>query len=120
MFVLELYFLLYRVPRMMTRLARERSRSAVRWSLLGIAAWLGAEFAVMIGAGIVYGLGVAFLNWPEPMTQGFKAFSYVLALVAALVSTTVVSRMLMRIPAEEDFAAPPLPPEFSPEAQGGN
>jgi len=54
MFILELYFLLFRVPKMMTRLARQRGRSALRWSLVGIGAWLGAEFAVIFAGGIVY------------------------------------------------------------------
>lgn len=120
MFVLELYFLLYRVPKMMTRLARERGRSAVRWSFLGIAAWLGAELAVMFGAGIVYGLGEALLDWPEPIAPGFKVFSYLLALVAALISTTIFSRILMRIPVAESLASPPPPPEFSGESQRAN
>jgi hypothetical protein len=42
--MLELYFVLYRIPKMMTQLARERHRSAVAWSLFGILAWIGAEF----------------------------------------------------------------------------
>lgn len=120
MFVLELYFLLYRVPKMMTRLARERGLSAVRWSFLGIGAWLLAEVAVMVGAGIVYGMGVALLGWPEPVAPGFRVLSYLLALIAALVSTTIVSRILMKIPAEESFPAPPPPPEFRAESQRGN
>jgi len=117
MFVLELYFLFYRVPKMMTRLARERGCSAWRWSLLGIGAWVGAELLVLLGAGFVYGIGEAVLGWPMPITPGFKALAYVLALVAALLSATLVSRILMRTPTEKHFPVPPLPPEFSREPE---
>ena len=58
----ELYFILYRVPKMMSRLARERNRGAVAWSLMGIAAWLGAELVVMLSSGIIYALGSIFLG----------------------------------------------------------
>ncbi len=110
MFVLELYFLLYRVPKMMIKLARQRGLSALRWSLLGIGAWLGAEFAVLFGGGIVYGIGQELLGWPEPINAGYKLLVYVLTLVAALLSTTLVSRILSKQPAPEIL--PPLPPEF--------
>ena len=63
--MLELYFLIYRIPKMMTRLARERNRSALAWSLMGVGAWLGAELFVLFGAGLIYGTGsvLARLRW---------------------------------------------------------
>ena len=68
--MLELYFVLYRIPKMMTRLARERNRRALAWSLLGVAAWIGAELAVAFGFGVAYGLGSIFLGWEPEMTVG--------------------------------------------------
>ena len=70
MLVLELYFLLYRIPRLMSGLARERNRSALAWSLFGIGAWIGAEVGVMLVASITHGLGIALLNWPAEMNPG--------------------------------------------------
>jgi hypothetical protein len=55
--MLELYFLIYRIPRMMTRLARERNRSALAWSLMGVGAWLGAELFVLFDASLIYVTG---------------------------------------------------------------
>lgn len=118
MIVVELYFLFYRVPKMMGRLARERGRSAWRWSLLGIGAWLGAEFAVILLGGIIYAFGEALLGWPSPMDPGFKLVNYILALVAALLSTTIVARILRSTSTEQP--APPPPPEFFPESEGAN
>ena len=117
MFILELYFLFYRVPKMMTRLARERGRSALGWSLLGIGAWVGAELIVLFGAGLLYGIGEAVLGWPMPIPAGFKVLAYVLALVAALLSATLISRILMRPRTEKHFPVPPRPPEFSRESE---
>jgi len=119
MFVLELYFLFYRVPKMMTRLAREHGQSALRWSLLGIGAWLAAEFAVLITAGVIYALGVEILDWPMPIHPGYKGLAYLLALIAALLSPTLVSRVLTR-KSKQKLSAPPPPPEFQQESQHAN
>jgi Kef-type K+ transport system membrane component KefB len=113
MFVLELYFIFYRVPKMMTRLARERNRSALRWSLLGMGAWIGAEFFVAIAFALIYEIGAAVLDWPRPEPVGLRVLSYFLALVAALGSTTIVSRVLMSKSKEQSFPVPPPPPKFS-------
>jgi hypothetical protein len=120
MFVLELYFLFYRLPKMMTRLARERGRSALRWSLAGIGAWVGAELAVLLSAGIVYGVGAELLDWPMPVPSGFKALAYLLALLAALLSATLVSRILTRKRSGGSLLPPPPPRDFSQEFENGH
>ena len=115
MFVLELYFIFYRVPKMMTRLARERNCSALGWSLMGMGAWVGAEFLVIFVFGMIYGFGIALAGWPSPIPSGLKLVVYVFALVAALLSATIVSRILTRQPKEQNFSSPPPPPEFHSE-----
>jgi hypothetical protein len=114
--MLELYFILYRVPKMMTRLARERHRSALRWSLLGIGAWVGAEFVVLFASGILYAVGAIVMGWPMPIPGGVKLVVYVLALGAALLSVTIISRILTRKPKEARFLTPPPPPDFHSES----
>ncbi len=116
MFIFELYFIFYRVPKMMTRLARERNRSALKWSLLGMGAWVVAEFVVLFGSGTLYGIGAIFLAWPMPIPEVVKVIVYVLGLVAALLSVTIVSRILTRKPRERSFLAPPPPPDFHSES----
>jgi hypothetical protein len=113
MFVLELYFLLYRLPKMMTRLARERRRSALAWSLIAIGAWIGTEFLVLFAFGFVYAIGIEFFDWPVPAPAGLKLFAYIVALVAALLSATIVSRLLTSKSAHKISRLPPPPPEFS-------
>jgi len=75
-------------------------------------AWVGAEFLIIFAFGAIYALGVEFADWPSPIPAGIKTVVYVAALVAALLSTTIVSRILTRIPREQEFLSPPLPPEF--------
>ena len=113
--MLELYFIFYRVPKMMTRLARERNRSALKWSLLGVATWTVAEFVVLLGFGMLYGIGAFAFGWPIPVPAGIKLIGYILGLVAALLSITIVSRILTRTPRRELFPTPPPPPDFPSE-----
>lgn len=114
----ELYFILYRIPKMMTRLARERQRSAVVWSLFGIAGWIGAELIVALGLGVIYELGVLSLDWQPEMSAGFRFFSYIAALGAAIGGFTLVRYVLLRksaYPSESHaslMTPPPPPPQF--------
>ena len=113
--MLELYFLIYRVPRMMSRLARERNRSAAAWSLIGMGAWIGAEVAVMVGGGLLYGIGMILFGWSEDMPAGVRFLMYLLALGAAIGSVAIVSRILKSRSREKYEPLPPPPPTFSRE-----
>ncbi len=111
----ELYFIFYRIPKMMSRLARERNRSAVKWSLLGIAGWIGAELIVAFGLGIVYEAGTMFLRWPRQTPVGLNVISYVACLAAAIGGFTLVRRILYtkspdNLDARDNFFPPPPPP----------
>src|SRR6266850_869006 len=110
--VIELYFLVYRIPQIMTRLARKRNRSALAWSLLGVGAWVGAEFAVALGIGLIYGLTAFFMGWPEEIAVGLRLLTYILALVAAILSVTLVKRILSSKDTNQTLPLPPAPPSF--------
>lgn len=111
--MIELYFLIIRIPKMMSLLARERNRSAWKWSLLGIAGWLGGEFAVAIILGMIYGLGSVIYGWPEEPPPVFVLFTYAAAIAGAIGGLTLVRRILTAKPTNRDaFPMPPLPPRF--------
>ena len=110
--MIELYFVLYRIPKMMTQLARERNRSPVGWSLLAIFAWFGAEFFVAVALGVFYQVGVLLWKWPE-LTSGTTLLIYVPGLAAAILSFTIVSRILRSKPLALALPVPPPPPQFS-------
>jgi hypothetical protein len=112
--MLELYFLFYRLPKEMTRLARERQRSALGWTVLAIATWITAELFVGFMIGVIHGIGIALWGWPAD-SPVVGVLTYILALVAALLSVTVVSRVLRSKPTEDELLRPPPPPNFQTE-----
>jgi hypothetical protein len=107
--MIELYFILYRIPKMMTRLAREHKQSALVWSFIGIAAWVGAEAVVAFGLGMLYGLGVGLWGWPLPLPPLFRLLAYVAALAAAIGSLMLARRLLT---SHKELPSPPPPPTF--------
>ena len=109
--MLELYFVFYRIPKIMSALARERQRSAVAWSLLGIFAWIGAEIFVAFGVGMAYGIAGLMLGWEEDPSTGFTLVIYVLALASAIGSFLLVKKILSSRPLPA-FSQPPPPPVF--------
>lgn len=111
--MIELYFLIYRIPRMMSRLARERNRSALTWSLIAIGAWIGAELLVGVAVGIVYGIGGVLFGWSQDIPAGVTLLVYLVALCAAIGSLTIVRRILLSRGAENWKPLPPPPPIFS-------
>ena len=111
--MLELYFIFYRIPKMMSQLARERQRSAVAWSLIGILAWVGAEFVVFLGIGVTYAIVTIMTDGhvSEEFPPVLRLLSYVLALGAAIGSFLLTKRFLASRP-RPAFEPPPPPPTF--------
>jgi ABC-type multidrug transport system permease subunit len=108
--MVELYFLIYQIPKMMSRLAREKNRSAFKWSLIGVAAWIVGEFVASIVCGLVYGMGTILFGWPKQIPSGMVLLFYVLALAAAIGSLTLARRILNSRSEPHSFPLPPLPP----------
>ena len=108
--MIELYFIFYGIPKMMTRYARERRRSALAWSLIGIAAWIGAEFVVGLALSIFYEVGVVLWGWPDAEPLPFSVLTYAAALAAAIGGLALVRRILFSRAMSNPFDAPPPPP----------
>jgi hypothetical protein len=91
--MLELIFLLIVIPKRMTRLARERNRSGLKWSLAAIGVWLGVEVVVGIVVAFLIVLSSYLLGTPvDP--ESASAVAYFPALVAALISGELMIRYL--------------------------
>jgi hypothetical protein len=110
--MIELYFLIYRIPKIMSALARERNRSAVAWSLIGIGSWLGAEIIVALALGIGYGICATLFGWPQEPPAVFVLLSYVVVLGAAICGVTIARRILTSKPDADSVILPPPPPRF--------
>jgi hypothetical protein len=107
--MIELFFILYRIPKIMSRLAREHHQSAWRWSLIGIAAWIGGEVVVAAILGIFYEVGVEFWGWPEKEPAAFTVFLYVSSIAAAIGSVALARRILT---SRKEFSPPPPPQSY--------
>jgi hypothetical protein len=108
--MIELYFLVVRLPRIMSQLARERNRSTVGWSLAAIAAWIGSELLVIFVYQVIHEIGVNQWGWSEKDPGGLLVLIYPLALGAAILGVTIIRRVLGSMPATEQL--PPPPPQF--------
>jgi hypothetical protein len=108
--MVELYFLFYRIPRMMSRLARERHLSAWKWSLLGMAAWIGGEFFVLFVMALIFGFLRLMFGWGDELGTGFRFIAYLLSLLGAITAVTLVQRILTA--KTTPWSNVPPPPSF--------
>jgi hypothetical protein len=95
--MLELIFMLIVIPKRMTRLARERNRSGLKWSLAAIGVWLGVEVVVVFVVVFLLFLSSSLLGTPED-PEGVSVVAYFPALVAALISGEFMIRHLRAKP----------------------
>ena len=95
--MLELIFLFIVIPKRMSRLARERNRSGLKWSLATIGLWLGVELVVGIILTIFIFLSAHLFGTPED-PEKVSALAYFPALVAALISGELMIRHLRAKP----------------------
>jgi len=95
--MLELIFLFIVIPKRMTRLARERNRSGLKWTLATIGVWLGVEFVV--GFVVAFFIFLSAYLWGTPEDpEKVSGIAYFPALVAALISGEFMIRRLRAKP----------------------
>ena len=95
--MLELAFLFYFLPRRMTRLARERHRSALAWSVAASAGWIGAEIVVGSAIMLTALITAELWGWPKD-TESLTVVAYLPGLFAGLVAAEVVRHYLLSRP----------------------
>ncbi len=95
--MLELIFLFIVIPKRMTRLARERNRSALKWSLAAIGVWLGVE--ILVSVVLVFFVFLSAYLWGTPEDpEKVSGLAYIPALIAALISAEFMIRHLRAKP----------------------
>ena len=110
--VIELYFLFYRIPKMMGELARKQGRSPVLWGGAAIVAWIFSEVAVIFGVTIGYAIAALSLDLPREQPALLKVLMYLLAIGSAIGSVALL-HFILRTRSPRVFIAPPPPPSFS-------
>jgi len=104
--MLEVVFLLWVIPRRMTKLARQRKLSALRWSLYATGAWVGAEIGVIFL--LVLGSFITFAIWrfpADPEQFSSSPYVYVPGLIAGIVAAELMIRRLSAKPAADEAEA---------------
>jgi hypothetical protein len=91
--MLELIFLFIVIPKRMTRLARERNRSGLKWSFAAIGVWLGAEFTAGFVLRVLIFLSSYLWGTPED-PEKVSRVAYFPALAAALIGAEFMIRHL--------------------------
>ena len=96
--MLELIFLFIVIPKRMTRLARERNRSGLKWSLAAVGVWLAVE--LVVGILVAFFIFLSSYLWGTPEDpEKISGVAYFPALVAALISAEFMIRHLRAKPA---------------------
>lgn len=90
--------------------AKQTGRNPVLWSFINVAVIIGVQFAIVVTAGILIGLGIAFFGWSKSSINNYNLPITVIAGVLSLLcSYLFVVRRVNRVPDEQINLAPPPP-----------
>ena len=93
--------------------AKQTGRNAVLWSLINIAVIIGVQFLIVVAAGVLIGLGIAFFGWSKSSINNYNLPITIAAGVVSLIcSYLFVVRRVNRVSDEQINIAPPQPPQF--------
>lgn len=97
------------------RKAKDSQRNGWLWALAAAGVFIGTQWVVSIGAGLLMGFGIALFGWPESMFDDMMYIGPVTAVAigASILTTWLLLRYLDRPVAEEQpVDLPPPPPTF--------
>lgn len=91
--------------------ARDTGRNGVLWGAICGTAFLGVQFVVSTGVGVIMAIGIKLLGWSED----YQLVMTITGLVAGIVTLVILFKYLDRVPEGKSNAAPPPPPNFRGE-----
>ena len=99
------------------RKASGAGRRGWLWALAAAGVFIGTQWLVSIGAGLLMGLGIGILGWPESILNEMMYIGpiTVVAIGASILTTWLLFRYLDKPLAEEipnELPPPPPPPRF--------
>ncbi len=95
--MIELFFVLFFIPRRIRALANLRGESWIKWSLFAIGAWFGAQILVVMAITTVLMTYAALMKSEFNENLGLM-ISYFFGLVGAVMTATMVVRQLAKKP----------------------
>ncbi|CAN5200168.1 hypothetical protein BH20ACI1_BH20ACI1_21550 [soil metagenome] len=97
--------------------AKDTGRGAVGWSLLTVAVGVGLQIVLPVLIGIFVGVFMmAYGNSVTDIQENLQSASIIIAigcLVLSFIGIALIIRHVAKIPEEELFVPPPLPPDFN-------
>lgn len=97
--------------------AKDNGRGAVGWSLITVAVGFGLQIVLPILIGILVGLVmISTGSSAAKMQEDIQSWSIIIAvacLVLSFIGIALIIRHVAKIPEEESFVQPPLPPDFN-------
>lgn len=91
--------------------AASTGRNGFLWALITAGIFIGTQFLVALGIGLLMAIGVEIFGWSEAVYDDFNFLITAVAIVASFGSVWLLFRYLDKIPGEETFTSPP-PPTF--------
>ena len=112
--MIELIFMFFILPWRIRAAARPRGRSALRWSMAAIGAWIFVEMLVVFFVALCVGVSHRLLAWPDESTeQTIVVLSYLASVALGIFTADQIKRRLERLPVLPGMpctlSAPPLP-----------
>jgi len=90
--------------------ARDTGRNGVLWGAICGATFIGVQFLVSIGMGILIALGVEFWGWKETLYDDLTWVISLVAIGASIVALIILFKFLDQFPEEPIVNEPPPPP----------
>ena len=89
-------------------------RSGIGWAAIAAGTFIGTQLIVSLGLGIAIGLFMGISGTAED-TRLAEIGITIFAIIVSIIAGWLVLRYLDRIPLQENFNAPPPPPNFRGE-----
>ncbi|MFN7927543.1 MAG: hypothetical protein U0Y68_06295 [Blastocatellia bacterium] len=105
--MIEITVLVFLILLLIKPLTQERGESMLKWSLITVVAWVGAEIvAGGVLMGLLYALARVGVRIPPSATLAMLIIYYVLIIAAAAGAAALVVRALRRKPTKSELPTP--------------
>ncbi|MEP6944400.1 MAG: hypothetical protein ABJA02_00665 [Acidobacteriota bacterium] len=93
--------------------ARNSGRNPFYWAAIAGGVFLGAQLAVGLGFGVLFGFAQEVWGWTDEKVAGYNSLLGIPAIIASVIALLLVFRYLDKVPATPVQTEPPPPPDFS-------
>ena len=92
--------------------ANSSGRNGILWGFVALAVFIGIQLVAGLLVGSVFVAGVIIFGWSETIFEDYETVFNIIGIIAGIIGGYLVLKYLDRIPQDETYNAPPLPPRF--------